>query len=114
MLLDGMSKCDGLHQYDIRDPGVRVSGAYYGDVLLPEMLLLAVRQVSGEFIFQQVMCPAESRVPVDINVSHGIVRRSMARSLMINLLHIYCRECTSGRTSKHFANIWSRIYGRLL
>jgi len=41
------------------DPGVKVNGSYYRDVLLSQKLLPAMREVSGEFfIFQQdnVIC----------------------------------------------------------
>jgi len=41
------------------DPGVKVDGAYYRDVLLTQQLLPAVREISGEyFIFQQDSVPA--------------------------------------------------------
>jgi len=41
------------------DPGVKVNGAYYCDVLLSQQLLPAIREVSGEFfIFQQDSVPA--------------------------------------------------------
>jgi len=41
------------------DPGVKVDGAYYRDVLLTQQLLPAIREISGEyFIFQQDSAPA--------------------------------------------------------
>jgi len=41
------------------DPGVKVDGAYYRDVLLTQQLLPAVRGISGEyFTFQQDSVPA--------------------------------------------------------
>lgn len=41
------------------EPGVKINGAYYRDVLLSEHLLPAIRQISGEyFIFQQDSAPA--------------------------------------------------------
>ncbi len=41
------------------DPGVKINGAYYRDVLLSQQLLPMMRDVSGEFfIFQQDSAPA--------------------------------------------------------
>ena len=41
------------------NPGVKVNGAYYRNVLLLRQLLPTIRQVSGEFfIFQQDSAPA--------------------------------------------------------
>ena len=41
------------------DPGVKINGAYYRDVLLSQQLLPAIRELSGEyFIFQQDSAPA--------------------------------------------------------
>ena len=41
------------------DPGVKINGAYYRDVLLSQHLLPAIRAMSGEFfIFQQDSAPA--------------------------------------------------------
>jgi len=41
------------------DPGVKVDGAYYRDVLLTQQLLPAIREISGEyFTFQQDSVPA--------------------------------------------------------
>ena len=41
------------------DPGVKIIGAYYPDVLLSQQLLPMMRDVSGEFfIFQQDSAPA--------------------------------------------------------
>jgi inhibitor of nuclear factor kappa-B kinase subunit alpha len=41
------------------EPGVKINGAYYRDVLLAQHLLPAIRDVSGEFfIFQQDSAPA--------------------------------------------------------
>ena len=41
------------------DPGVKVNGAYYRNVLLLQQLLPTIRQVSGEFfIVQQDSAPA--------------------------------------------------------
>jgi len=41
------------------DPGVKVNGAYYRNVLLLQQLLPTVRQVSGAFfVFQQDSAPA--------------------------------------------------------
>jgi len=40
------------------DPGAKVNGAYYRDVLLSQQLMPMMRDVSGEFIFQQDSPPA--------------------------------------------------------
>jgi inhibitor of nuclear factor kappa-B kinase subunit alpha len=41
------------------DPGVKINGAYYRDVLLSQHLLPAIKAVSGEFfVFQQDSAPA--------------------------------------------------------
>ena len=37
------------------DPGVKINEICYCDVLLPQQLLPAIRQVSDEFIFQRDM-----------------------------------------------------------
>lgn len=39
------------------DLGVKVTGAYYHDMLLSQHLLAAMSQVSGEFILQQDSVP---------------------------------------------------------
>jgi len=41
------------------EPGVKVNGAYYRDVLLKQQMLPAIRRMSGDFfIFQQDSAPA--------------------------------------------------------
>ena len=58
MVSVGVSK---LHVTDLIfvDPGAKVNGAYYCDVLLSQQLLPVMRDVSGEFfIFQQDSAPA--------------------------------------------------------
>ena len=42
------------------DPGTKINGAYYRDVVLKQMLLPDIRHVSGEefFVFQQDSAPA--------------------------------------------------------
>jgi len=41
------------------DPGTKVNGQYYGDILLRQQLLPAIRGLSGDFFtFQQVNAPA--------------------------------------------------------
>jgi len=54
------------------DPGVKVNGAYYRNMLLLQQLLPTIRQVSGEvFIFQQDSAPAHrARETVFWNVRH--------------------------------------------
>ena len=51
------------------DPGVKINGAYYHDVLLGEHLLPAIEELSGSefFIFQQDSAPAhQARETVDL------------------------------------------------
>jgi len=41
------------------EPGVKINGAYYRDMLLIQILLSVIRQISGnEFVFQQDRAPA--------------------------------------------------------
>ena len=40
------------------EPGVKVNGEYYRDVLLMQRMLPAIRRMSGEFCFQQDSAPA--------------------------------------------------------
>src|SRR5688572_11204214 len=47
------------HRMTFVEPGVKINGAYYRDVLLSQQLLPAIRMQSGEFfIFQQDSAPA--------------------------------------------------------
>jgi len=58
MVSVGVSKL-GVTQLMFVDPGVKIDGAYYRNVLLSQQLLPAIRQISGEFfIFQQDSAPA--------------------------------------------------------
>jgi len=52
----GVSKL-GFTDLIFVDPGVKVNGSYYRDVLLSQKLLPAMREVSGEFfIFSAGQC----------------------------------------------------------
>ena len=45
------------------EPGVKINGAYYLDVLLSQHLLPAIRSVAGDFFtFQQDNAPAHRKV----------------------------------------------------
>jgi len=58
MVSVGISKL-GCTDLVFVDPGVKINGAYYRDVLLSKQLLPVVREVSGEFfVFQQDNAPA--------------------------------------------------------
>ena len=58
MVSVGMSKLECTHLIFI-DPGVKVNGCYYRELLLSQQLLPAIRQVSGDFfVFQQDSAPA--------------------------------------------------------
>jgi len=48
MVSVGISKL-GVTQLMFVDPGVKIDGAYYRNVLLSQQLLPAIRQISGEF-----------------------------------------------------------------
>ena len=49
----------GYTKLIVVDPGAKVNGAYYRNVLLSQQLLPAIRQISGEFFsFQQDSAPA--------------------------------------------------------
>jgi len=58
MVSVGVSKL-GCTEFFFVEPGVKINGAYYRDVLLTQKLLPAIRQISGnEFVFQQDSAPA--------------------------------------------------------
>jgi hypothetical protein len=49
----------GMTELIFVEPGVKINGAYYRDVLLTEKLLPAIKRISGDqFIFQQDSAPA--------------------------------------------------------
>jgi len=53
MVSVGVSKL-GCTELFFVEPGVKINGAYYRDVLLTQKLLPVIRQISGnEFVFQQ-------------------------------------------------------------
>ena len=57
MVLVGVSKLGCTHLIFI-DPGMKVNGYYYCEVLLSQQLSPAIRQVSGDFfVFQQDSAP---------------------------------------------------------
>jgi len=58
MVSVGMSKLGCTHLIFV-DPGMKINGCYYQELLLSQQLLPAIRQVSGDFIvFQQDSTPA--------------------------------------------------------
>lgn len=58
MVSVGVSKLGRTHLIFI-DPGVKINGAYYRDVLLTQEMLPVMREISGDFfIFQQDSAPA--------------------------------------------------------
>jgi len=58
MVSVGVSKL-GRTEFFFVDPGTKINGAYYHDILLRQKLLPAIRRVSGKnFIFQQDSAPA--------------------------------------------------------
>ena len=56
------------------DPGVKINGAYYRDVLLSQQLLPVMREVSGEFfVFQQDNAPSHRHVTLcDFSSNVGV------------------------------------------
>lgn len=49
----------GVTELILVDPGVKVNGQYYRDVLLSQQMLPAIKHVAGDtFIFQQDSAPA--------------------------------------------------------
>ena len=58
MVLVGVSAL-GATELIFIDPGVKINGAYYRDVLLSQHLLPTIKAISGEFfVFQQDSAPA--------------------------------------------------------
>jgi len=54
----GVSKL-GCTELSFVEPGMKINGAYYRDVLLTQKLLLVIKQISGnKFVFQQDSAPA--------------------------------------------------------
>ena len=54
-----MHRCAVLLEYEIVQPGVKVNGDYYREVLLKEKLLPCIKEILGDnFIFQQDSAPA--------------------------------------------------------
>jgi len=52
-------RCAVLLEYEIVQPGVKVNGDYYREVLLKEKLLPCIKEIWGDnFIFQQDSAPA--------------------------------------------------------
>jgi len=52
-------RCGVLLEYEIVQPGVKVNGDYYRQVLLREKLLPCIKEISGDnFIYQQDSAPA--------------------------------------------------------
>jgi len=58
MVSVGVWKKFGCTSLIFIDPGVKINGDYYCNVLLSQQLLPAIRQISGEFIFHQDNAPA--------------------------------------------------------
>ena len=73
MVSVGISKL-GCTDLVFVDPGVKINGAYYRDVLLSKQLLPVVREVSGEFfVFQQDNAPVHRHLTLcDFSSNAGI------------------------------------------
>ena len=69
IVLDGVSAL-GATKLIFIDPGVKINGAYYRDVLLSQHLLPTIKAISGEFfVFQQDSAPAHRAYEtVEINI----------------------------------------------
>ena len=57
MVTDFMSKL-GYTALIFVEPELKLNGTYYCDLLLSQLLLLAIPQIFGEFIFRQDNAPA--------------------------------------------------------
>ena len=58
------------------EPGVKINGAYYRDLLLTQKLLPVIRHISGnEFVFQQDSAPAH-RARAQTILSSYVERRA--------------------------------------
>ena len=77
MVSVGVSKL-GCTESIFVEPGVKINGAYYHDVLLMQKLLPVIRQISGnEFVFQQDCAPAHRARETIIK----LLRRATYRTL---------------------------------
>jgi len=58
----------GMSELIFVDPGVKVKGQYYCDVLLSRQMLPAIKHVAGDtFVFQQDSAPSpRARTPLNI------------------------------------------------
>jgi len=76
MVSVGVSKL-GCTESIFVEPGVKINGACYRDVLLTQKLLPVIRQISGnEFAFQQDSAPAH-RARETIELLHRETRRTL-------------------------------------
>jgi len=58
MVSVGVSKLGCTELFFFVEPGVKINGVYYHDVLLTQKLLPVIKQLSGnEFVFQQDSAP---------------------------------------------------------
>jgi len=78
MVSIGVSKLGCTELFFFVEPGVKINGAYYHDVLLMQKLLPVIRQISGnEFVFQQDCAPAHRARETIIK----LLRRATYRTL---------------------------------
>jgi len=80
------------------EPGVKINGVYYHDVLLTQKLLPVIKQLSGnEFVFQQDSAPTHrARETIEL------LRRETRRTLV---------HWNSGHRTVHILTRWTTKYG---
>jgi len=79
MVSVGVSKLGCTHLIFV-DPGVKINGCYYREMLLSQQLLPAIRQVSGDF-FESKQCTPENRARETIKL--------LQRKARIHLTHLW-------------------------
>jgi len=90
MVSDGVSKLDCTELVFV-DPGTKINGAYYRDVLLRHKLLPAILRVSGNnFIFQQDSAHAHRACKL---CSFRVEKHRTSNSPDLNL-HCEAKNCT--------------------
>ena len=90
-----------LHRVFSVEPGVKINGVYYRDVLLMQKLVPVIRQISGnEFVFQQdsieLLCRETHRTLFHRNSGHRTVQ------ILTRWITKYGLQCSSAFTRQRF------------
>ena len=98
MVSVGVSKLGCTELFFFVEPGVKINGVYYHDVLLTQKLLPVIKQLSGnEFVFQQDSAPTHrARETIEL------LRRETRRTLF---------HWNSGHRTVHILTRWTTKYG---